>query len=91
MVAGIDPPLYPLQRTRKDVLKNGAVLMDFQENEKPRTRSRITTRVIQEREDLSKVTIYIGRRKWSEPFRHPFPEIPPPEMVWELTLEKISS
>jgi hypothetical protein len=86
-----DPPLYPLQRTRKDVLKSGAVLMDFQENRKPESRSRITTRVIQNRDGDSKVTIYIGRRKWGPPFLFPFPEIPSPEMVWDLTLDKISS
>ena len=86
-----DPPLYPLQMTRKEVLKSGAVLMDFQENKKPESRSRITTRVIQDGGDHSEVTIYIGREKWGPPFRHPFPEIPSPQMVWDLTLDKIST
>ena len=86
-----DPPLYPLQMTRKDVLKSGAVLMDFQENRKPESRSRITTRVIQDGGDHSQATIYIGRQKWGPPFRYPFPEIPSPQMVWDLTLDKIST
>ena len=65
--------------------------MDFQESRKPESRSRITTRVIQGEGDDSEVTIYIGRRKWGPPFRYPFPEIPSPRMVWELTLDRIST